>query len=1192
MATIIGTEFGDFIIGTLDDDLILGEGGNDVIRAGAGNDSVFGGVGRDFILGGDGNDTLRGGGGPDILWGQTGDDLLVGGAGNDQLFGGAGNDTLRGGGGADFLFGGVGRNILVGGAGEDTFVLAPGLGVVNPSNATVIRDFQLGTDRIGLAEGLTFNSLSFTNGMGQLAGSTIIRNSQNNQVLAVVNNVRAPQLNRPARFVPVTLPELANTRPAASNFQISNLNAATNSQFFTIQYVDTAGLDTRSFRNTNIVVTGPDGYQENAKLFSTTGSDAVQTVTYFFSGPGGSWDANDNGTYNVRLRGAQVFNTSANFNRPASLGSFTVNIPPPDVPVNVSVSPASVVEDSGNEMVYTFSRSQFLNRDLTVNFTFGGTASRGVDYSVTGASTLSGNSGTITFANGQAQTQVRIRPIADNVLEPNETVMLAVAPGSGYFAGGQGSATGTIIDDESLVNLSVAPLSVLEDSGNELVFTIARQGFANRAITVNFTVGGNAQLGQNNDYTVVNAGSGLTFSQTGGTVSFAAGETSRTIRLRPVANNGVNPNRNVRLTLAGGTSYAVGNNATALGTIVDDDSTLSIAVAPNQVFEDSGTAMVYTLTRGGFLDRAITVNFSVGGTAQLTSDYTVTSNASQFNVGANAGTLTFAAGETSRTITVTPVMDNVVEPDETVMLSLSPGTGYAPTGQTSATGTILNDDANITLAVAPSNVLEDSGQAMTFTFTRQGFLGRELEVSFQIAGSAVLDTDYTLGIAQAGDLTLNNGSGVLSFGEGETSKTITVTPIANNQPQSNRTVNFRLTAGDGYNLVTTSLITATIIDDDATVNLSPLTNANVLEGGSGVMTFTFTRTGFTANPLTVDFTLGGVATLGNDYMLTAGSGQLDLPNRTLTFAAGQTSATLLVTPLADNLIEGNETVSVTVGAGTGYVVGANGTRIGTILDVNGTVSNLNDSGPGSLRQAIADANNAGSIANPTITFTGAAQSGIIDLQSPLVITRSMVIDGPGASSLTLRRSGTGTNRIFRINSNSTTTLEGMTIRDGNVVGQANPTGGGILNEGNLTLDGVRLVNNAAASGGAINNSGTLTLTSGTLIRNNSANNQGGGILNGPGATLNIDGSDGLIQFDSNTAVNSGGGIAATGGNITVDLARFIGNQSNQNISSGGAIFNSGGTLTVSNSIFGDPPNSPNNIQGPFTNGGGNSGLGS
>ena len=152
-------------------DVFNGGSGKDNLTGTSGNDTLDGGKGKDELFGLDGNDLLFGGNGRDTLNGGKGDDTLNGGRGKDELYGLGGNDSLVGGNGRDTLDGGTGNDTLEGGRGRDLFVVAPDTGT------DAIADFELGKDRIGLAEGLTFEELSFF-------GSNILFNSE---TLATLN---------------------------------------------------------------------------------------------------------------------------------------------------------------------------------------------------------------------------------------------------------------------------------------------------------------------------------------------------------------------------------------------------------------------------------------------------------------------------------------------------------------------------------------------------------------------------------------------------------------------------------------------------------------------------------------------------------------------------------------------------------------------------------------------------------------------------------------------------------------------------------------------------------------------------------------------------------------------------------------------------------------------------------------------
>ena len=168
--------------------------------------------------------------------------------------------------------------------------------------------------------------------------------------------------------------------------------------------------------------------------------------------------------------------------------------------------------------------------------------------------------------------------------------------------------------------------------------------------------------------------------------------------------------------MTAGAGYTVGVPASATGTITNDDTDVSVAVSPFSTTEDGAGNLVYTFTRNGVTTGPLTVNFSIGGTAIFNTDYTQTGAAS---FTPPTGTVTFLAGSSTATVTVDPTADGAAE-DETVILTVTAGTGYNVGAPEPATGTIINDDTEVSVAVAPSSVLEDGATNMVYTFTRIG----------------------------------------------------------------------------------------------------------------------------------------------------------------------------------------------------------------------------------------------------------------------------------------------------------------------------------------------------------------------------------------------------------------------------------------------------------------------------------------
>ena len=111
---------------------------------------------------------------------------------------------------------------------------------------------------------------------------------------------------------------------------------------------------------------------------------------------------------------------------------------------------------------------------------------------------------------------------------------------------------------------------------------------------------------------------------------------------------------------------------------------------------DSGqTAFTFTVSLPNADSHSVTVNYATAdGTASAGSDYVATS-----------GTLTFAPGQTSQTITVFVNGDRMDEPDETFLVKLSNPTNAA-IGRSQGTGTIVNDDPHPGISIADASVTE------------------------------------------------------------------------------------------------------------------------------------------------------------------------------------------------------------------------------------------------------------------------------------------------------------------------------------------------------------------------------------------------------------------------------------------------------------------------------------------------------
>jgi hypothetical protein len=600
-----------------------------------------------------------------------------------------------------------------------------------------------------------------------------------------------------------------------------------------------------------------------------------------------------------------------------------------DTDVSVAVSPASVAEDGATNLVYTFTRVGVTTNSLTVNFSIavgGNNAVFPVDYSQSGAATFIPPVGTVTFGAGNSTATVTVDPTPDSLVEPDQTVILTVTSGTGYNVGSPSVATGTITNDDAEVSVTVAPSSVTEDGPTNLVYTFTRTGFNLLPVTVNFSVGGTAVFTQP-DYAQTGA---ATYSDTSGTVVFGAGASTATVNIDPVSDTTVESNETVILTVEPGTGYNVGSPNSATGTITNDDTDVTLTVTPASVSEDGATNLVYTFTRNGDTAGALTVNFSIGGTANFgvsPDDYTQT-GATSFTP--PTGTVTFGAGNSTATVTINPESDTTVEPDETVILTLTSGAGYNVGSPNSATGMITNDDTDVTLAVSPSSVSEDGATNLVYTFTRNGVTASPLTVNFSIGGTAnfgASPNDYT----QTGATSFTPPTGTVTFGAGNSTATVTIDPETDTTVETDETVILTVTSGAGYNVASPNSATGTITNDDAAVSVA-VSPSSVVEDGAANLVYTFTRTGFTANAVTVNFSVGGTASFTEPDYTQTGAATYTNTSGTVNFGPGSSTAMVTIDPTADTTAEPDETVVLTVTAGAGYNVGSPSSATGTITN--------------------------------------------------------------------------------------------------------------------------------------------------------------------------------------------------------------------------------------------------------------------
>ena len=563
------------------------------------------------------------------------------------------------------------------------------------------------------------------------------------------------------------------------------------------------------------------------------------------------------------------------------------------------------VNEYGDSVTITVARTGGSDGAVGVSYsTSDGTATAGSDYTAT--------SGTLSWADGDSAARTFSIPITDDsVLESSETVNLTLSSASGGATlGSPSTAVLTIVDNEASqpgeLSFSAATYSVNENGGS-VAITVTRTGGSDGAVGISYaTSNGTATAGS--DYTA-----------TGGTLSWADGDSANKTFSIPILDDSVlESSETVNLTLSSASGGAtLGSPSTAVLTIVDNESpqpgTLSFSAATYSVGEDVSSVSI-TVSRAGGSDGAVDVSYATSdGTATAGSDYTATS-----------GTLSWADGDSAdKTFSIPILDDSVLESNETVNLTLSSATGGATLGSPiTAVLTVLDDEVPqpgvLNFSAATYSVNENGG-SVTITVTRTGGSDGAVGVSYATSdGTATAGSDYT------------TTSGTLSWTDGDSAdKTFSIPIIDDSTYEGNETVDLTLSSPTGdATLGSPSIAVLTIVDNESpqpgTLSFSAATYS-VGEDVSSV-TITVTRTGGSDGAVGVSYaTSNGSATAGSDY--TATSGALSWMN------GDSANKTFSIPILDDSVYEGNETVNLTLESATGgATLGSQSTAVLTVFD--------------------------------------------------------------------------------------------------------------------------------------------------------------------------------------------------------------------------------------------------------------------
>ncbi len=875
--------------------------------------------------------------------------------------------------------------------------------------------------------------------------------------------------------------------------------------------------------------------------FITSANETGRTVTIGTSGTATftlATTADDldepNGPVTVTVNTGSGYNPSA---APANSATGTVK---DDDATSVTLTGSTAAVTEGDTKTFTLSIGRRLGtpdttETLTVPLTFGGdapAATRNTDYtlacaSATGVtcSNLNSGSATVQFQGDSTRSAmsvtITLTATADNLAEStHEKVNIGAGTPTGSASLGGGAATPTDnfgqfeIRDPPTVYFSSTTYSGTE--GTAITVTVNISPTRSSATSVPFT------------YTLGSAGAGD--YSVSGTPSIAAGESSTTYTITAVQDTIVEASET--LTIGFGTlpsGVLEGSPKSATVTIADDgdEATVQIARTSAASVTEGGNA-TFLLTADQTVETPVTVNLDISETFPAG----VVGAEGYDYVTAATATAVIPAGGDRVTYTMATAGDTVDEPNGTVAVGIASGTRYSAGTNASASVAVIDDDlTTVTLTGDATDLEEGSSRDFTLEIGRSMYDGESIDFDFGFAGTATVQTDYTLAcesplpsgitcgdfsstrptVTFQGDDRTEDGLGVVVS---DTSLTLTLAAVENddnadsdltNDPAETANLNMRRIEWNAAAAGTTALAATpsnmrTFTDsfgEFRIVNPSKPTfkfgrsTYSVAEGSSVTVTVNFNPVDTVSRTITVSTSTG-----------TAGSGDFTaISSQDVTFAVGETSKTVTVQTTQDTVVEADETFTIALGAApSGTQKGTPSTATVTITDTDTVPVTISDAGSGQITE--------GGTRDFTVTALGTLETDV---------TVNLGIEEDSVGDADFVTAETATVVIASGSTSATFTLQ--TVDDG--VDEPN---------GEVT---VSVVDGGRVDGGALRMT-TPTLFESTVVVNDNDNTavtlagSSAALVEGQDRTFTVTIGRGMYDGEALTVVLSVGGTATRG----------------------------------------------------------------
>ena len=453
----------------------------------------------------------------------------------------------------------------------------------------------------------------------------------------------------------------------------------------------------------------------------------------------------------------------------------TVTIIDDDNAPTLTMGDATAPNENAATTDLTVTLSAASSKDITVNYaTADSTATSGTDYTA--------DSGTITISAGATTATIAVGVLSDSMDEDDEVVHVELSnPTNASIADFQGALT--ITDDDATPSLSIADGTSTDENSVTVVATLSAA--SGRSVTVNAAA---------SDGT---ATQGSDFNAFSSTVTFASGETTKSVTIPLINDSSDEDDETFTVTLSSANNATI-SSATATATITDDDAPPALSIQTVSVAENAGTASL-NVTLDAASEKTITVDYasSAGTACHCSSDFNAISST----------TLTFSAGQTSKTISVTINDDSVDEMDETFDITLS-NPSNATIAVATGTVTVTDNDPAPTISINDVTTADETAAASNLVATISSASEKTITIDFASSdGTATAGSDYTA------------TSGTITFAAGETTKNIPISVVADAFDEIDETVSVTLSNPNNVT-INDGVGELTITDDDVAPTLS------------------------------------------------------------------------------------------------------------------------------------------------------------------------------------------------------------------------------------------------------------------------------------------------------------------------------------------------------------------------------------